>query len=46
LFFSQIEVKAQSAIYILTDGSDEGTDKITQQNGNIYINLFVQVVDI
>ncbi|MBN1784301.1 MAG: right-handed parallel beta-helix repeat-containing protein [Candidatus Bathyarchaeota archaeon] len=37
-FFNNPTVKAQSTIYILSDGSVEGTDKI-QRNGNVYTFL-------
>jgi hypothetical protein len=44
---SKIEiVKAESTIYIRADGTVEGTDKITQQNGNIYTftaNIFGEI---
>jgi hypothetical protein len=36
--FPNVEiVKAEETIYIRADGTVEGTDKITQRNGNIYI---------
>jgi hypothetical protein len=39
-------VKAEETIYIRGDGSVEGTDKITQRNGNIYTftdNIFSEI---
>jgi len=45
--FPNVEiVKAEGTIYIRSDGSVEGTDKITQLNGNIYTftaNIFGEI---
>ena len=45
--FPNVEiVKAEGTIYIRGDGSVEGTDKITQRNGNIYTftnNIFNEI---